>query len=618
MKRLAAIFCLLLTALTVQANDEDVHLRVMAHLARASGFDDATAKYLALSNQYVDMNAMSSAMLTPAQRQLWHFPGSLEAINVEGHGPIGILQRMGETKLALAERNHPLANYLIYRSLQTGDLQLLGFGFHVKMDGTGAHVGYSNLFGHLVDGHNPDRVFLEPNKFENMVRSLVQSLVQVRHMMPEEFQDKASALKYLNTYAKKTYLGRDLTEADLNDPVLLSNIILADETLQKIAREDMFKKYEYKLLALNKIFKNFKDQGIIHHKFKFKQVFPERLIRDTRLDVIDIVKLTATHYIEAVAKGEERTAKMFDLKKLLKTTSTESFLVKLEVERRRFLERLKAYRHEYLKIQSQQMNDVVQEKISPIMESRMQSEAQALLIGLDVNVDEFLANEKLIEAQAEKLSYHRVAEDFALQLTKDFVPADPRKYDEYIKQNFEGETDNRLFEVRYKEEAYRRFYAFAWGANWILEETTLFQKFMEAAARFRMRVFGLKNSATRIEMWERLADRAAEKLFEGLNTPSAELAQRIRYNFKNEINAMIKMAKYTLPALVPFYGYFYVQKILDKAQMYAKQHEVEDMKTAKENGKYKVFDQNSKSKAALEALVEIRKGTRLQCSYLFH
>ncbi len=54
---------------------------------------------------------------------------------------------------------------------------------------TYGHAGFSNLLGHMDRGHNPDRGFLEPAKYEDMIRSIVQSLVALKKVLPPEALD---------------------------------------------------------------------------------------------------------------------------------------------------------------------------------------------------------------------------------------------------------------------------------------------------------------------------------------------------------------------------------------------------------------------------------------------
>ncbi len=613
MRHLFAIFCLVLISLTgastAVANEADVHLRVSYHLYRAAGYNDEVSKYLSITNQYIDMSAASSPMLFSAQRQLFHFPGDLEKINVDGHGSFGLMSRIFESKLALAERNHPLANYLIYKGMKNGDLQTFGFGFHTKIDGTGAHVGYSNMLGHLTDGHNPDRVFLEPAKFENMVRSLLQSLIQARQLLPEEMLDIEGSLKYLNTLAPDTYLKRQLTAADMNDATLISTVVLSDSKLQNIVREDMFKKFEYKWIALNRIFDSFKAQKIIHGDLKFSQLFLNEWVKDTSLDVNDVIRLCIIKTFHSGFLADVNQTRVFDLKRFLGVTNLDNFLLKIATEKKRYEDRLR----QHLDILEKIKNGLI---LDSAMAERMTQEAEVLLTGVVPDSEDRILSEEMIQQRAQQLAEERIAEYFVLKLTKDFIPMDPRKYSEYVKQNFEGETINRKFEVKYKDEAFRRFFSVAWGTNWVLADVKFTEQVKISIKKFKNFILGLPNVEARKEVWEKLADQAAENLFTGLVTPSSEFAQKITYNFKNKLNAFIKLASYTAPAIPLFIGYRYVKKLLKEAKAHARDHEVENISRALEEKKYKKF-QDGKSSAAFKNVAEIKQQTKLQCSYLF-
>lgn len=609
MRHLFAIFCLALISLTVSANEADVHLRVSYHLYRAAGYNDEISKYLAITNQYIDMSSASSPMLTSAQRQLFHFPGDLEEINLDAHGSVGILSGLFESKLALAEKNHPLANYLIYKGMKTGDLQTFGFGFHTKIDGTGAHVGYSSMLGHLTDGHNPDRVFLEPAKFENMVRSIMQSLIQARQLLPPEMIDIEGSMKYLNTLSEQTYLKRPLTVADFNDPVVISTVVLSDPMLQKIVREDMFRKYEYKWIALNRIYNSFKAQGIINPNIKFSKLFLPEWIKDNAMDTNAVIKATLIANFKSGFLKAADQKDIFDLKKFLGVRSVDNFYLKMAVEQKRFSVRIR----QHLAMLGQIKDGMELDLIST---QKMKQEGELLLSGVIPESEDIILSEEKIEMRAEQLAQEQIAEDFVIKLTKDFIPMDPRKYSEYVKQNFEGNTFNREFEVRYKDEAYRRFFSHAWGTNWVLDDTKWTDQFKAATKKFKNFILRISDKK-KIEIWEALADKAAEDLFKDFVTPSSEFAQKIKYDFKNKINAFIKLAAYTVPAIPLMYGYIYTKRITREAKAHAKDHEVEDIAKALEAEKYKKFLIEKKSSAAFKNIFNLKKETRLQCIYLF-
>jgi hypothetical protein len=613
MRHLFAIFCLVSAFLTgatsAVANEADVHLRVSYHLYRAAGYNDEISKYLSITNQYIDMSAASSPMLFSSQRQLFHFPGDLEKINVDGHGNFGFLSNFFESKLSLAERNHPLANYLIYKGMKTGDLQTFGFGFHTKIDGTGAHVGYSNMLGHLTDGHNPDRVFLEPGKFENMVRSLLQSLIQARQLLPPEMLDIEGSLKYLNTLAPETYLKRQLTAADLNDASLVSMVVLSDAKLQQIIREDIFKKYEYKWIALNRIYESFKSQKIIHADLKFSQLFLNEWMKDTSMDVNDVIRACIIKTFHSGFLTDVNQTKVFDLKRFLGVTTLDNFLLKVATEKKRYENRIR----QHLDILEKIKNGLV---LDSAMAERVMQEGDVLLTGVAPDSEDQILSEEMIQKRSQQLAEARIADDFVLKLTKDFIPMDPRKYSEYVKQNFEGETINRKFEVKYKDEAFRRFFSVVWGTNWVLADVKFTEQVKIAAKKFKNFILRLPNIEAKKEAWERLAERAAENLFSDLVTPSSEFAQKIKYNFQNKINAFIKLSSYTAPAIPLFIGFKYVQRLLKEAKAYARDHEVEDIARALEDKKYKKFE-DGKSKAAFKNIQQIKQQTKFQCSYLF-
>lgn len=610
MRKLINIICLVLTTLTYNlalAYESDTHLRLMYHLGRATGFNDEVSKFMAIGNQHIDMNAMSSPMLFSAQRHLFHFPGELDAVNVEGHGAISLYaQLMGESKLALATRNHPLGNYFIYQGLQKGDLMAISLGLHIKMD-TYGHAGFSNLLGHMDRGHNPDRAFLEPRKYEDMIRSVVQSLVQIRQVMPEQAQDTAATLKYLNNYAKRTYIQRDLTAADLTNPQLVAEVILADEEFQRIFREDVYKKFEYKKIALEKIYKKFRADGTLNNKVKFDELFPRELLNNLSLDATETIKIvirtnTDSEFLKA-STGQD----IFNLRKLFGFQNEEIFHQKFNVEKERAETRLRQLFH--------MLNlEATGQPMSKEMKERMFQEKEMLLGDIYIEGNFETVPERLIKERAVELAEERIAEEIAFKLTKDLIPVDPRKYNEYAKQNFEGETDNRQFENRYKDELYRMKFVKEWGVNWVLEsKTTLVKRMFEAIEKFRKFILGIKTPEIS-HQWETLAAKAAHEFMN--NEATREFAQVIGFNNKNKRDAFFKLARYVMPALIPIYGTYYIKSIIKKAKAHAKDHEVENMKEAAEKGKY-AKDILASSKTAAENIEQLRRGTKVQCSYYF-
>lgn len=627
MKRLVAILGLtmfLVTGLISQsakAYESDTHFDMMYNLGRTSGLSDAMAKFFALANQHIDEGAISSPMLLSIQRQLFHFPGELSKVEIEGHGAISLPSRIFKSKLALAERNSAIGNYLIYLGLTRGDLMLTGLGMHIKMD-TYGHAGHSNLLGHMEAGHNPDRAFLETKKYEDMIRSMIQSLVAVRKLLPEEAIDTQGALKYLNQFAEKTHLARKLTLADLEDPTIISGVMLADSELQGIYREDMFRKTEYKKFALQKIYDKFKASGVINGDISFEELFAEDLIQDVRLDTKDVLKYTIVTTTDAEYLKSEGGKDIFDLKKLFGFQSADTFHKKYATEVSRAEFRLREMFH---------MQNVVipgEEALGDSAElqhkkDRLAEEQLQLLKGTGLSSQYDLGSEEFIKARAREFAEERTADEIVIKLVKDIVPMERS---EYIKQNFESLPNTRRFETAYKQNAYRLYRVKNWGVNFVHGESqsAFMVKLKAAIAAFKTLITG-KLTVKQKEDFEVAAEKAAEDYIK-LDGQAASLdsAEVLEFNRKNKIDALVKLTKYVGPGITPWLfghlsGFSYVQKLLAKAKLVAKDHEVEDMNAAKESGKYKsdMFTEKT-SKNAVNQIRQMGQSAKLQCSFLFN
>lgn len=648
------------------AYESDTHFDMMYHLSRAAGLNDGMSKMFALANQHIDEGLISSPMLLTVQRQLFHFPGDIEKIDIEGHGAISLPSRIFKSKLALAERNSAIGNYLIYLGLKNGDLTLVGLGMHIKMD-TYGHAGHSNLLGHMEAGHNPDRAFLEKEKYEDMIRSITQSLVAVKQLLPTEALDEAAALKYLNKFAKKdTHLNRDLTIDDMQDATRISGVLFEDMELQSIYREDMFKKYEYKKLALEKVYEKFHRTGEINQSVTFDDLFPEYIIHDPRLSVKDIIKYTIVTSTDAEFLKSEGGKELFNLKKLFGFQSEDIFLkkVKVEVERADF--RLRQYffsqtklaeaatqygidinnwgmiidefnfnvKEQIAKGQKPKHTDVVnylaerfdttQDRIRAIYHKnqRQQEESNFLFksVGSSSNLD--FGSEEYIKLRSHELGEDRLAEEIAIKITKDLIP---NERTQYSKQNFEGESETRKFEKHYKATAYRLFRLKTWGVNFVHDpgEQGIVAKFKDSYFRFKQFLKLAKPEL--VEEWSTLASEAARKYMEiDPEMASLDKAEKVGFDKVMKSDAFRKLLRYVGPAIFPWFtghksGFSYLTRLISKAKLFAKDHEVEDMKEAAAKGKY---SENllaaEKSKKAADFVRRVNRAAVFQCKILFN
>jgi hypothetical protein len=608
MKFVLSLLVSLLFAGHAWAYEGDSHLRISYVLARAAGLSDSIAKYLSTGNEYVDQTALTSAMLLSSQRQLYHFHGDAAKVLTGGHGGTGLLSSIFKSKLALAERNHALGSVFIYHGLVNGDLQLFSAGTHTKMD-TFGHAGFSNLLGHAPDGHSPDRAFLEPKKYEDMIRELMATYVALKAVLPNDpaYIDEAGALEYLNKYAEKTHLERKLTAADLSNPVIISTVLLADTELQSIYREDIFKKYEYKKIALQRIYESFKTQGKINADVTFEDLFPEEFIRDPSADTTDVIIETLISNAESEFLKTPRGKDIFDLPKLLEGQSEESMVRRFKMEQSRYEARLREIKH------MEAQSAVLQGLEKQSLDERIEQEKVRLFSGLGESAELEQMSESFIQARSKELAQLKIAEEMANHLTKDFIP---RRKNEYIKHQFEGEYENREFETRYKDEAYRRFIHKNFGVNWVGDEATgKIKEVFAAIKNFKAMILGKTLPKPELERWRIEADKAAADLIADSEPSLRADAQKVGFTTKSKMTWMLKHAKYVLQAAPLFYGFYFMKKLAAEAKKFAHDHMTEDMGQAIRDGKYKenIID---KTTAAYDNVQRIRSGTRYRCSYI--
>lgn len=629
------------TLTTAHAYESDSHLRVSYVLARAAGLSDAVAKYLSIGNQYIDETATTSAMLLSSQRQLYHFHGDAAEVKTTSHGGgQGIIGHMIKSKLSLAERNHALGSIFLYHGLVQGDLQLFSAGTHTKMD-TFGHAGFSNMFGHAPDGHSPDRAFLEPKKYEDMIREMLASYVALKSVLPPEYIDDKAALEYLNKFAEGTHLGRKLNVMDLANSVTISTAVLADAELQSIYRENIYKKYEYKKLALNRIYDSFKQQGKINADVSFNDLFPEAFIRNPSFDTTQVIVQTLMKNAHSEFLKTLEGKDIFDLPKLLEGQSEESFLRRYKLEVERYEARLKE-----VEAMERRM-DVIAEEISDLrlkaegsvvtdnptklskrtnylgtienlelelntLRERHEGEERRLLSGLGESATAEMLSPEFITMRAQELAQLKLADEMANHLTKDFIP---RQRTEYIKQQFEGEYENRDFEKYYKDEAYRRYIHKNFGVNWVTGKESVFAKMSNAVKKFKAMVTGRPMPTEQKARWQAMAERAAKNLIPDSETSERDRAQIIGFNGKSKALWLMKHLKYVLQATPLVYGYFFMKKLSNEAKRFAHDHMTEDMKKAVEDGKYKA-NILEKTTSAYKNVQEIKSGTRFRCSHL--
>jgi hypothetical protein len=160
----ASISFVLIIPLPVNAYDRDVHYYVtamiLADLTRNTKLS-SDQKTVIEMNQYVDdnNNTLPSFSLTDEAteiRRKYHFPASRET---------GFF---GNRKYGDTVRNSAFAKYHISEALPDDPVRL-GMALHTYMDSF-AHESYGAGIGHAAAGHDPDRPYLDTDKFRQMVR----------------------------------------------------------------------------------------------------------------------------------------------------------------------------------------------------------------------------------------------------------------------------------------------------------------------------------------------------------------------------------------------------------------------------------------------------------------
>ncbi len=668
LRQLFAFLSTTFIILTVGAYEEDTHLRLTYVLSRSVGINDEVSKFLAYGNQNIDQTLITSAMLAPPQRALFHFTGTFHDMKNSAHGGDGILSHLGQIfwtkKVAIAERNHAVGSMLIYQGLVDGDLQKISAGLHVKMD-TYGHAGFTNAWGHMFDGHNPDRVFLETEKYQDMNRAMIQTLVAVRDALPESMQDKHGALKFLNQFSHESGINRHLNLDDLSDATKISSVVNSSVELKKLYAENTFNNFAFKRLALKIIFDDFKAKGIFNKNVKFDEVFTKEILNIRQLDTADTIVAIVMEDLRSEFLKTNKGKDIFDESKLYKFYAggkSEEFQAKLNLEEKRFAQRLRDFEHRRLRLKvrknftTEQTFDLerdevekeyaelsrglnlqnVDAEISNVMKSASidiqnqivkleqeitkkyenlirpyidQIDKQAVFSGASKLAAEKFSEyatqmqdeivemkrarliDTFVKIRSRQLAQYKFATELANKLTKDFVP---RKYNQYFKQLFESETYTRVFETYYKDEVWRRFIYKNFGVNWVngsgqdllTEFTTMRQKFKKMISRRNAVSLVRTNRILLSESYK-----AAEILIEG-DIPSRDEAQKIQFNRFGQFTYGWKMFKYLGfgAAFIPYIGEKLLQKIYTKAELVAKNHEVENIPEQIKAGKYKTID----------------------------
>jgi hypothetical protein len=679
MKRLLKTFSRMVLVISIglsfqQANsyESDTHLRLTYLLCRAAGFNDATAKYIAYSNLYVDKSMITSAMFSPAQRALFHFLGSFQKLESNAHGGSGpiasIKELLWSRKISIAERNHAVGSMLVYIGMIKGDLQSVGKGLHTKQD-TYGHAGFTNAWGHMFDGHNPDRAFLETEKYEDMIRSVMQTLVAVRQICPEEMLDREGALKYLNHFAKNSHLQRNLNLKDLDSATTISSVLLSSTELRKNFAENLFNNFRFKKLALKVIYQDFKERGVINNAITFEQLFPESLLRDSRLDTADTIRSVIVSDLESDYMKNPSGVDIIDNVKLFGFDTANQQAQKMKLEQSRFEARLRSFEQRRKNASSQRLLTDLEYQLEKeaLQKEYLELSVGANLLNVNAELDELMKkakesvrleieagesaietkyrtaladseariasagrlsetspehfdeyveafvvggelaqkvkNEKtelkrellfedFVKIRSRQLAEYKMASMVADRLTKDFIP---RKYTQYIKQAFESETYTRVFETYFKDDLWRRYFDKYFQVNWVFDESKWTDTFGEMSRKFKRAISRQGAYSVALQKrGEQLLHRAARDLAEdhipddeNHKLGTREEAQKLNYSRASKIAWIRSTLRYVGPAMIPFYGEYYLGRLYARAEREALVHETENIPKALAAGKYK-------------------------------
>ncbi len=154
---------LLASVAPAPAYDTDIHFYLTYYLARMSGFNADEALLVAQTAEYTDWNENTEPVyVRPSTRRMYHFPKwypvnwVMDAVDI-GHQ---------------AKRNNFFGRFNMLRAIadagsadktiRANSLYRLGMEMHVLAD-TWAHEGYGMAIGHMLDGHDPDRIYLNEN-----------------------------------------------------------------------------------------------------------------------------------------------------------------------------------------------------------------------------------------------------------------------------------------------------------------------------------------------------------------------------------------------------------------------------------------------------------------------
>jgi RHS repeat-associated protein len=195
--------------------EEDVHRDLTFALALSAGIAESVSARIAAANQGVDDDPRTSPM---------------------GMSPIGEAVSIRQNfHFTSPERRQELYG----RFESTGSPEHLGVFFHAQQDSY-SHAGYGPRFGHLKDGHSPDKTYTDPAKADRMAANTFGILKQSASRIEGGGGYRPLSEK---TVAKYTAKFNRATNATAKQRILNQ---LTHEARENIARQDLERERERK------------------------------------------------------------------------------------------------------------------------------------------------------------------------------------------------------------------------------------------------------------------------------------------------------------------------------------------------------------------------------------
>lgn len=266
MKKIITIISLvsvLVSSISARAADHIMHFWASVGVPMLAGVDPDFAVAMGVGNEMIDKGYWTHPMGLPTPRLLLHFLGTPLEFSVDE----GALKR----GLALATIKHPLFYNLLQIGIKEKNPVHLGKALHLLID-TFYHAGYSNLLGHGEGGKRPDMPYEEVQKARQCFQAIIEVIFLIRDMRPGS--PDLSYLERVITDVTKNQIYRDqlekvtqstdikvMTAYIAKKPHLFTQILLDHPLFRNAFFTNVEKSNAYWDIALDEVFKQFKDKG---------------------------------------------------------------------------------------------------------------------------------------------------------------------------------------------------------------------------------------------------------------------------------------------------------------------------------------------------------------------